>query len=344
LAGGARAVTDHSAGDPLGLVVVDRLRRMPKVELHCHLEGCIRPETYVELAEANGVELPTTDPARVYEYDDMSSFLAIFERVSASLCTAADFARITYESLADAAHANVIYREVFFNPSTHPGCSYPDMLHGICEGLAAAEADHGIVARLIPSIYRGHSPQAAVAVVEQVIAHRREEVVGIGIDGDELEGPPAGFVEAYRLAGRAGLHGTAHAGERFSSSEVQDCLDLLGCTRIDHGYGVVEDAELLERCRQEDVHFTFAWLSTAYNYHGGLADHPFARMRAAGLSMSLGGDDPAMGGTNLADDYLTVAAALAWSADVFRQQNIQALEAAWCTQDVKRHLRSRLEQ
>lgn len=317
---------------------------MPKVELHCHLEGCVRPQTYVELAEANGVELPTRDPARVYEYHDMTSFLAIFERVSASLCTAADFARITYEALADAANASVIYREMFFNPSTHPACSYPDMLRGICDGLAAAEADHGIVARLIPAIYRGHSPRTAVAVVEQVIAHRLDEVVGIGIDGDELEGPPAGFVEAYRLAGRAGLNRTAHAGERFSSREVRECLNLLGCTRIDHGYGVLEDPELLERCRQEGVHFTFAWLSTAYNYHGGLDDHPFARMRAAGLSMSLGSDDPAMGGMDLADDYLTVAAALGWSAEVLRQQNIQALEAAWCTQDVKRHLRAGLEQ
>lgn len=337
-------MTEPGSGDPPASVEVERLRRMPKVELHCHLEGCVRPQTYVELAVAHGIDLPTTDPALVYDYQDMASFMSIFERLSSTLCTRSDFARVTYESLVDAAGANVIYRETFFDPTTHPACSYPDMLVGICEGLAAAEADCGILGRLIPSIYRGHTPADAVAMVEQVVAHPRDEVVGIGIDGDELEGAPRAFVEAYRLAGRAGLQRTAHAGERGCSEEVRDCLDLLDCTRIDHGYGVLQDRRLVDRCRGEGVHFTYAWLSTAYNYHGELADHPFARMRNAGLSMSLGGDDPAMGGTDLAGDFVTVATALRWSSDVLQQQVQQALTAAWCTPAEKRGLRTRLDQ
>jgi adenosine deaminase len=320
-----------------------QLQAMPKVELHCHLEGCVRPETLLDLAERNGVELPTTDPSHVYDYHDMASFLAIFERLGAALCTPSDFARVTYEALADASRANVVYRETFFNPTTHPACGYADMLSGICDGLAAAQVDHGIVARLIPSIYRGHSPAVARDLVEQVAGHRREEVVGIGIDGDELEGPPARFVEAYRLAGRAGLERTAHAGERFDSREVGDCLDLLGCSRIDHGYGVVRDDDLLARCRDQGVHFTCAWLSTEYHYAGDVEHHPFSLMRAAGLSMSLGGDDPAMGGTDLTADYVTVSNALDWPVDVLRQQNLDALDAAWCDSRLKQSLRSRLE-
>lgn len=317
----------------------DELQRMPKIELHAHLEGCVRPQTFIDLAQAHDISLPTRDPDLVYAYTDMASFMDVFERLSLVLQTRADFARVVYESLTDAASSNTIYREIFFDPTVHPSCDYPEMLLGLRAGLSAAEADHGILARLIPSVYRGHSASAALDMVRQVVAHPCDEVVGIGMDGDELAGPPLRFVEAYRLAGEAGLQRTAHAGERFSAEEVRECLEVLGCTRIDHGYGVLADDDLVTRCRDHGTHFTYAWLSTQYNYHGDLEDHPFEGMRRAGLSMSLGGDDPAMGGTDLTGDYLTVATALDWPAETFRAQALQALDAAWCTEDDKARLR-----
>jgi adenosine deaminase len=315
---------------------------MPKVELHCHLEGCVRPKTLVALAKRNGVDLPTTDATAIYDYQDMASFLDVFERIGAALRTPADFARVTYEALADAAAANVVYREMFFNPTIHGESRYADLLAGICDGIEAAQGDHGIVARLIPSIYRGQGLAVALQLVEQVIAHPRAEVVGIGMDGDELQGPPEQFADAYQLAGEAGLRRTAHAGERFPGPEISVCLDLLGCTRIDHGYAVVDDPALLARCVDDGVHFTYAWLSTAYNYHGSPDRHPIPRMRSAGLSMSLGGDDPAMGGTTLTSDYLTVIDAFDWPTEVLREQTREALEAAWCDPATKASLQRRL--
>lgn len=315
---------------------------MPKVELHCHLEGCVRPETFVLLAEANGVALPTRDPGQIYAYHDMASFMVVFELLSSALATRDDFARIAYEAMADAASSHVVYREMFFDPTAHPRCPYPDMLAGLCDGLASAEADHGVVGRLIPSVYRSHSAEAAVDMVQQVIDHRRAEVVGIGMDGDEVTGPPLRFVDAYQLARKEGLQRTAHAGERFSSEEIRECLDVLGCTRIDHGYGVVDDPALLRRCLGEGVHFTYAWLSTRYNYFGPLAEHPFLRMQEAGLPMSLGSDDPAIAGTDLGSDYATVAEAFGWSADDLTRQVDEAVGAAWCTEEDKDRLRARL--
>ena len=323
--------------------VAAELQALAKVELHCHLEGCVRPETLIALADRHGVELPTRDPAAIYAYTDMASFLAVFEQIGAALCTADDFARVTYEALTDAAASNVVYREMFVNPTIHGDTRYADLLTGVCEGIEAARVDHGIVARLIPSIYRGQGAAVAEELVKQVVAHPREDVVGIGMDGDELQGPPSQFVDAYRLAAQAGLRLTAHAGERFPGPEIADCLDRLGCTRIDHGYAVVEDQALLERCVDRGVHFTYAWLSTAYNYHGSLERHPIRRMQSAGLSLSLGGDDPAMRGTTLTGDYRTVVDAFDWPVEILRQQNRQALDAAWCEPSVAAAVRSRLD-
>ena len=318
------------------------LRRLPKVELHCHLEGCVRPATLIELADANAVPLPTRDPSSIYAYSDMDSFLRVFELLSRAVVTRDDVRRITLESLQDAAASGVVYREMFVNPTVHPACPYPELLAGLREGIAQAREQHGVLGRAIMSVYRAHSPEAALRMVEEVAATPCEEVVGIGMDGDELAGPPLLFRDAYAAAAAAGLPRTAHAGERFDAAEIRTCLDVLGCERIDHGYGVVTDPELLERCRQQAVFFTYAWLSTRYNYRGPLAEHPFRRMRAAGLRMSLGSDDPAIGGTDLASDYATVCEAFGWTLEDMRQQNADAVEAAWCGPDDKAWVRERL--
>jgi adenosine deaminase len=253
-----------------------------------------------------------------------------------------DVRRITLESLQDAAASGVVYREMFVNPTVHPACPYPELLAGLREGIGQAREQHGVLGRVIMSVYRSHSPEAALRMVEEVTAHPCQEVVGIGMDGDELAGPPLLFRDAYTAAAAAGLRRTAHAGERFDAAEIRACLDELGCERIDHGYGVVTDAGLLERCRRDRVPFTYAWLSTRYNYRGALAEHPFRRMREAGVLMSLGSDDPAIGGTDLASDYVTVCEAFGWTVDEMRRQNADAVEAAWCGPGDKAWVRERL--
>lgn len=309
--------------------VAARLRSLPKVELHCHLEGCVRPETFVELARRHGVPLPDDDPARVYEYHDMASFMVVFERLCAAVLDHEDLVRVTYEALVDAASWGVVYREMFVNPTLHPTLSYPALVAALAEGAARARHETGIVTRFIPSIYRAHDAAAATALVRDMVEHPHELVVGLGMDGDERTGPPERFAEAYALAREAGLGVTAHAGERFDVEELRTCLDLLGCTRIDHGYALARDPELLARVRDEGIHVTYAWLSTTYNYHGPLDEHPFLALHRGEVSMSLGSDDPAMGGTTIVGDYLAVASQLGFTeADLVAQQRA-ALEASW---------------
>ncbi len=320
------------------------LRTMPMVELHCHLEGCVRPQTFLELARAHDVALPTADPARVYDYTDMATFMVVFERLCAAVLTRDDVRRISYEALVDAARGSgVVYREMFFNPTLHPALPYGELLAGITDGAEEARRETGIVTRLIPSVYRAHSPAAAVEMVREVADGDRDLVAGIGMDGDETAGPPAAFAEAYALARDAGLRTTAHAGERFDAAELRDALDLLGCDRIDHGYALVREPELLARVRDGGTHVTTAWLSTTYNYRGPAAEHPIRLLHDAGVSMSVGSDDPAMGGTDLAGDYAALAAGLGLTADDLARHNREALDAAWLPAAEKAALRARLD-
>ena len=341
--GPGQGASDELAAPPVDSVFADALRALPKVELHVHLEGCVRPSTFVELARRYDVPMPTADLEHVYDYHDMVSFMEVFERLGSAIRNRDDVARITYESLTDAARgSNVLYREVFCNPSTHPDLAYRDLVAGFTDGANDAQSATGIVARLIPSVFRGHGPEVSSAMVREVLDGERDLVVGIGMDGDETTGPPELFTQAYALARAGGLGVTAHAGERFSAQEVRDCLDLLGCTRIDHGYGLVRDSVLLERVRSEQIHVTCAWLSTTYHYDGPAQAHPIWLLHEAGVSMSLGSDDPAMGGTDLAGDYLAVARELGLSFAQLAAQSTAALDASWLAEPEKDLLRVRL--
>jgi adenosine deaminase len=158
------------------------------------------------------------------------------EWLARTLVSPDDFARVAYEAQEDAwRQSNVVYRELFFEPGWFLGLgvAYPHLVDGLTAGLRAAEADFGVVGRLVAGIDRRVAAGAARELAEQVVTHPRPEVVGIGLEGSELLGPPERFAEAYRLAGRHGLHRTAHAGEHVPTAEyVLACLDLGRITQM----------------------------------------------------------------------------------------------------------------
>jgi adenosine deaminase len=322
--------------------VIDRdvLRAMPKVELHCHLEGSLRASTVADLAEHHGIDLPVADPADLYQYADLAGFLGAYEIACRVLVTASDFALVTYESLEDAAMtSNVRYREMFFNPTLHPGVSYPDMLTGILDGVRAAEHDYGIVTRLIPSIYRQMPVAAAVEMVDLVVAHRDERVVGIGMDGDELRDPPERFAAAYAAAAAAGLHRTAHVAHDAPASFIRTCLDVLGCERVDHGYHVVDDPALMDELRERRVPFLCATPTPPLcGWPSGLDESPVRTMIDAGLVVVVNSDDPTMLHTDLATEFEKVCNGWRLGPHRTKQLVMDAIAAAWCDETDRRHL------
>src|SRR6185295_17984703 len=196
---------------------------IPKVELHCHVEGTVRPPTVIELARRAGRPLPVDDPAELYRYSSLDTFLAIFWLVQETLTEPADWERIAYEAVVDAAPHGLRYRETFFTPARHlaAGQRLDGIVEGLTAGIAAAEAETGVRSALILDMDRAYGAAAGRELVESLLELRRagkaEKVIGVGMDSTELGVDLSTFADAYALAKRHGLRRTGHAGEAVGS-------------------------------------------------------------------------------------------------------------------------------
>jgi len=323
------------------------LRRLPKVELHCHVEGTLRPQTVVELAQKHDITLPTTDVDGIYDYETIYEFLEIFRLVNSTVIEQADFARIAYESLVDGVTlGNLKYREMFFNPTLHTtrGVAMSTIIDGLIDGCRAAETDLGVRCRLIADVYRQDSPAMAQQMVVEVLANRRDEVIGLGMDAAEAPDPPEQFVECFALAGAAGLHRTSHASEDGPAVNITTCLDLLGCERIDHGYHILQDDAVVSRCRDDGIHFTCCPTSTAVVYGWpDLTTHPINGMLAAGLLVHLNSDDPTMYHTDIGKEYVDFVGQNGYPPEVAKTMVLNGVDASWLDPSDKASLRAEME-
>jgi adenosine deaminase len=328
------------------------LDELPKVELHCHVEGTMRPATVVELADRNGVRLPTRDLDRLYRYTGLDSFLEVFWLVQSTLGDRGDWARLAYESVVDGAAHGLAYRETFFTPARHldAGQHLAEIVAGLDEGLTAAEAETRVRAMLICDADRAYGPRAALELFERLAELRRvgspgiDRVIGVGLDSTEEGVDPRAHAEAFAFAGRAGLRRTSHQGEVTSAANVAAGVDVLGCERIDHGLRIVDDPELIERFAGERIPLTVCPNSNIViaNAYPRLAEHPYPRMREAGLLATLNTDDPALTDLDLGREYHSVAEAFGYGFEDMARIALDGVEASWLDGDDKRALAARV--
>jgi adenosine deaminase len=321
---------------------------LPKVSLHCHLIGSVQAQTIVDLAGKYGVTLDGGRTAgNLFDhasYEDLDEFLRVLDIAGSVMRDVEDFHRVTYESLTGggAAHG-VLYREIMLSPPGHPGVPYRTILDGVTAGMRDAKADHGIESNLIVAINRNDTAAAGVELVEQVIEHRIDEVLGIGLDYSEMIGPPEKFWKAFRLAGQAGLNRTAHS-ESGPPHHIETILDLLGGTRIDHGYHVVDDPAITARCVEERIPFTCTPVSSDIGRYSGSGDgthHRIREMVDAGLCVTIDSDDPPMFGTDPTNDYRVLAKALGYGLDQLGQFTLNAIDGCWLDASDQATLRAR---
>lgn len=328
----------------------DALTRLPKVELHVHLEGTMLPDTLLELARKNGI----ADQPPSYTYADLTGFLDVFWFVQSALCTREDWAMLAYESVRQAASNGVVYNEVFFTPARHmrSGMSLSDIVAGIDDGLVAGEHETGVTTRLIYDIDREFGPAAALEQIEILLdlrcrnAQGISRVIGIGMDSTERGIDPATFAEAYALAAAAGLHRTAHQGEDSPAAAIRTALDVLGCERIDHGITILDDPALTELAVDRRLALTVcpsANVRINPERCPALDEHPFPKMRDAGLLATLNTDDPALTELSLGLEYTNVANAYGYDWRTMVQIAADGVTASWLDADEKRRIHGLIE-
>ncbi len=320
------------------------LGRLPKAELHVHVVGALRPATLAALARRQGLAL-TRPVDELYRYRNFYDFIELFRLAARSLVVADDFARAAYEYIADGNRlGNLQHVEFFFDPSYHYpfGVRYPIQLDGLLAGIRAGERDFGVTALLIPSIDREFGPALADQVLDDVLAHRRDEVAGIGLDGPEDRGPPSAFAAVFRRAGQAGLRRTAHVCEDYAPTPAANfavCRDLLGCERLDHGYRLLDDPAMVARARDEGVAFTCC-PKPSTRERDAMRLGAIHAMVDAGLVVTLATDDPAMFETDIGDAYRRYTDGM--DAVTARRRAtevaIAAVRASWAGADRKRAL------
>ncbi len=324
---------------------------IPKVELHCHVEGTIRPSTVAELARKAGRALPVVDLSELYRYGSLDEFLSVFWFVQELLSDRGDWERAAYESLVDAAPHGLRYREMFFTPARHlaAGQDLGDIVDGLTAGVEAAEEETFVRCRLICDMDRAFGGAAGLELVERVGELRRRgragRVIGIGMDSTELGVDPRDFARAFALAAKLGLRRTAHAGEDTGPDNIAAAVDELGVERIDHGLSILGDPELARRLAAERIPLDVCPNSNILiaNKFARLEDHPFRRMREAGLLATLSTDDPAMTDLDLGKEYRTVAEALGMDLKEMAEVALEGVEASWLDESEKRDLRSRFD-
>jgi adenosine deaminase len=315
------------------------LSRLPKAEVHIHLEGCFEIETIVKLAEAAKEPLPRS-PEALFEFTDLSSFLNFLDWTCNLVRTPEQLTAAAHAFSRRMAASGARYADVIVNPTHWPLWQrrLPEFIDGLDRGFQKAEAEGLPPAGLCISLLRQQTADEALEVVETLLKMRHPRVVALSIDGNEAAAGRTGprFAEAFRRAGAGGLRRTVHAGESSGPDGVWDAIELLGAERIDHGVRAIEDHELIETLAKRKIPLGICPTSNVVGrLYGSVKDHPIERLRQSGVPVSVNTDDPAYLGVTLVDEYALCADAFGWDKAALREVAATSIQASFAAPAAK---------
>jgi adenosine deaminase len=330
-------------------MTLDEILRMPKVQLHCHLEGTLHRERFRELALHHGVDIgnrATVALEATYRFADFGEFLLLFRDVASVLREPADFGALAADFAADAVAQNVRYAEIFVSPSVwtwfHRGIDVEATFRAMRAAFDAAQARHGVEIALICDLTRNFGAERALETARLAVAMRPFGVIGVGLGGDEARWPPELFAEAFTFARENGLRTVAHAGEAAGAPSVRAAVEVLGAERIGHGVRAIEDPAVVALLAQRGIPLEICPTS---NRLTGAAPahlpHPMGALHAAGVCVTIDADDPALFGTTLVDEYREVERTL--GAEVLRRFGTNAIAASFAAPERKGRLYAEFE-
>ncbi|WP_027478118.1 adenosine deaminase [Curvibacter gracilis] len=317
------------------------LRRMPKAELHIHIEGSLEPELIFALAQRNGVSLPYADVdslRRAYAFTNLQSFLDIYYAGASVLLHEQDFYDMAWAYLQRAAADHVVHAELFFDPQTHTARGVPmaTVIQGLHRACTDAASQLGVDASLILCFLRHLSEEDALATLEQALPWR-EHFIGVGLDSSELGHPPEKFARVFARCRELGLRLVAHAGEEGPPAYIWSALDVLKVERIDHGVQALKDPALMQRLAQDRIPLTVCPFSNVkLCVFPDLASSNLRQLLDAGLVATVNSDDPAYFGGYLNDNFVQTFAATGLDAHHAYTLARNSFEASFVT-EAQRH-------
>ena len=322
--------------------------KIPKAELHLHIEGSFEPELMFEIAKRNDLKIKFNSVEEVkeaYKFNNLQEFLDIYYEGASVLIHEKDFYDMTWAYLEKIHLENVLHTEIFFDPQTHTerGISFDTAINGIYKALEDGKEKLGISFKIIMCFLRHLDEGSAFETLEYSLKHK-DKIIGVGLDSGEKGNPPSKFKNVFAKALEEGFLTVAHAGEEGPAEYVWEALDLLKVTRIDHGNRSMEDAELVERLADEQMPLTLCPLSNLkLCVINDMDEYPLLDMMFKNLMCTINSDDPAYFGGYLSENYIAVAEALDLDEEIIYQLAKNSFIASYLSDTEKEKMIAKLD-
>ena len=316
-------------------------QRMPKAELHVHLEGSILPATLLLLAQRNGIELPyktVEDLQEFYRFRDFAHFIDTYWAITGCLRTPEDYTLIAYDFGCECARQNIRYAEVTFSMSTNvskTGLPWQMILQALNDGRARACAEFGVRWQWVFDIVR-NLPDTQESLTQIALEARSMGVVALGLGGSEAEFPAEMFAASFDRADKEGLRSVPHAGETMGPASIWAALDLLHADRIGHGVRCIEDPRLVETLRRRQIPLEICPTSNIIlGVYNDYAQLPLRKLLDAGLFVTVNSDDPPMFNTSLNQEYHVLIDHFGFDLMELEKVSLNAVQASFLNESEK---------
>lgn len=319
---------------------LELIQRLPKAELHVHIEGTFEPELMFKIAQRNQIQIPyqsVEEVKQAYHFHNLQSFLDIYYAGANVLIHEQDFYDLTLAYFAKCAEDYVVHTEIFFDPQTHTqrGIAFETFFNGIYRACQDAEQKWGITSQLIMCFLRHLSEESAFETLELALPFK-DKIIAVGLDSSEVGNPPEKFKRVFAKAKELGFLLVAHAGEEGSPDYVWQVLDLLKVQRIDHGVRSEEDEKLMQRLIDEQIPLTVCPLSNLkLCVVDDMSKHNIRRMLQRGVCVTANSDDPAYFGGYMNENFIAIEQALNMTADELKQLAINSFKASFIADELK---------
>lgn len=325
------------------------LNKLPKIELHCHLDGSVRPETIIDIAKKDNIELPSLEIDTIKDMvrapldcTSLVEYLKRFDLPNKVMQTKESLRRITFELLEDASKENLKYMEIRFAPMLHTlnGLSISEVIESIIEGIEEAENTYEVKANLILSCMRTMTTEDAFLVVEEGKKYLNNKVVGIDLCGPENEGFCEDFKEPIDLARKYGYRVTIHAGEAASGMNVLEAVKILKAERIGHGVGIKDIKEAYEIVKENNIVLEMCPTSNVQTKAvNSYKDHPFYKFYKDGVKVTLNTDNRTVSNIDLTNEFNAIDKSFEMDREDYKNIYLDSVDATFANEETKKWLR-----